>query len=143
MNSTSDANAAKTDNLYELSIQIVMSNRMALDAFKQYLNSINQERYLFFWLHVENFRNSAEKLATDGLNRNQSNTSRISEFLRGKNTSSFQLGCLQCEEKVKLCFHFDTKNSNKKNYFCQSFSVPIINITKKNHFYLDKSRIFA
>ena len=44
------------------SIEIVLGNKTALDAFKQYLQSCNQEKYLFFWLHVENFRVSAEKL---------------------------------------------------------------------------------
>ena len=44
------------------SIEIALGNKTALDAFKQYLQSCNQEKYLFFWLHVENFRVSAEKL---------------------------------------------------------------------------------
>ena len=44
------------------SIEIVLGNKTALDAFKQYLQSCNQEKYLFFWLHVENFQVSAEKL---------------------------------------------------------------------------------
>lgn len=95
MTSSNDNGGAKPDNLYELNIQIVLSNRTALDAFKQYLNSVTQEKYLFFWLHVENFRNSAEKLTSEGINRNQSNTSRFSEFLRGKNTSNFQLSTLR------------------------------------------------
>ena len=83
------------DSLYELNIQVVLSNRTALDAFKQYLNSVHQEKYLFFWLHVENFRNSAEKLKSDGIHRNQSSsTNRISDFFR-KNNPNLQLSTLR------------------------------------------------
>ena len=67
------------------SIEIVLGNKTALDAFKQYLQSCNQEKYLFFWLHVENFRVSAEKLTKDNSQRPQVN--KLSEFLSGKSGS--------------------------------------------------------
>ena len=89
------------------SIEIVLGNKTALDAFKQYLQSCNQEKYLFFWLHVENFRVSAEKLTKgkystfDSLmirsirifeyfyqdNSQRPQVNKLSEFLSGKSGS--------------------------------------------------------
>ena len=85
--STTDSNSTNgsKDNLYDLSIEIVLGNKTALEAFKQYLQSCGQEKYLFFWLHVENFRVSAEKLSKDYQERPQVN--KLSDFLSGKSGS--------------------------------------------------------
>ena len=81
---TLDSN--QTDNLYELSIEIVLGNKTALECFKQYLQSCGQEKYLFFWLHVENFRVSASKLSKDYPDK-RPQVNKLSEFLSGKSGS--------------------------------------------------------
>ncbi|CAG5105470.1 Oidioi.mRNA.OKI2018_I69.chr1.g2154.t1.cds [Oikopleura dioica] len=93
---TNENNETKTDNLYDLSIDVALENKLALDKFREYLKTMQLEQYLLFWLHVENFRTSAEKLKIDRPNRaNSISSGRFSGIFRTKTQYNIQTDTLR------------------------------------------------
>jgi len=86
---------AKTDNLYDLSIDVALENKLALDKFREYLKSMQLEQYLLFWLHVENFRTSADKLKNDRQRTNSISSARFTGIFRSKTQYNIQSDTLR------------------------------------------------
>ena len=53
-------NFAKT-KLYNLPLNVVLRNNIALQIFIEYMQSVNGQAYLFFWLTVDGYRAAAEQ----------------------------------------------------------------------------------